>query len=206
MFLNLLLLFTLTCASGFAAANPTNDIHQIDFKNNFAYRPWCLRPGDRNDEVDQWQLSNQGESVVVTNGVFQDSNQLDFRVCDISYGDLIGDDTDEAIVVTVCNTGGTGNFSEGYIYGMQAGKPRLLAVIPGGDRAYGGIAKATVEKGLLRVERHGTSGPAPFPEWIETRNYRLQGSQLKQVGFARRGEAKSITEPCGVDYRAKYSR
>ena len=34
MFINLLLLFTLTCASGFAVANPTNDIHQIDFKNN----------------------------------------------------------------------------------------------------------------------------------------------------------------------------
>ena len=167
----------------------SNDIHQIDFKNNFAYRPSCLHFADSPEAVEHWQLSNTGESIVVTNGVFKSNNPddaTDFVVSKITYGYLTGDSNVIAIVVTVCNTGGTGNFSDGFIYGMVNNQPKLLAVINGGDRAYGGIHSATVDNGLLRVERFGTSDGACCPEWLEIRNYKLQGGKLVEVGTLRR--------------------
>jgi len=69
---------------------------------------------------------------------------------------------------------------------MVNGKPKLLAMIDGGDRANGGIHSAAVEHGLLRVERFGTSGGACCPEWLEARNYKLQSGKLVEVGMPRR--------------------
>ncbi len=114
---------------------------------------------------------------------------MDFRVCEIAYGDINSNAV--AIVVTACNTGGSGNFSEGFVFGMVNEKPKLIAVIDGGDRANGGIKSAKIEHGLVQVERFGTDGGACCPEWIEIRNYQLRDSKLVEVGVMRRGK---ITE------------
>ena len=89
-------------------------------------------------------------------------------------------------MTTVCNTGGSGDFSEGYIFGMANGQPKLIAVINGGDRANGGIRSATITNGLLRVGRFGTDGGACCPEWVEVRNYKLLSGKLVEVGVERR--------------------
>jgi len=141
----------LMVVGGIVFTAAANDIRQVDFQN-FAFRPSCLRHTGTPDQVEQWQLSGAGESIIVTNGVFQSdtsATQMDFRVSKVVYGDLTGDGNKEAIVTTVCNTGGSEIFSEGFIYGMVDGQPRVLAVISGGDRADGGILSATVEQGLL---------------------------------------------------------
>ena len=162
------------------------DIHAVDFRN-FRYRPACLRLADSSAEIEQAQLSGSGESVIVTNGIFKNDasdDSMDFQIIEINYGDLSSNPV--AIVTTVCSTGGSGNFSEGFIFGMVNAQPKLLAVINGGDRANGGIKSATIEHRTLRVERFGTNGGACCPEWIQTTDYQWRDGQLVQAGPERR--------------------
>ena len=176
-----LLLFTTSIAN----AAP-NGIHAVDFRT-FNYRPACLRLESSPTEVEQWQLNGSSESIVVTNGIFKSDtpdDSLDFRIIEINYGNLNSNAV--AIVTTVCNTGGSGDFSEGFIFGMVNGQPKLLAVIQGGDRANGGIHAATITNGLLKVERFGTSGGACCPEWVEIRDYQWRDGKLVPLGAERR--------------------
>lgn len=152
------------------------DIHKVDFKN-FTYLAQCI--------------SETPEKITVKNGEFSKETQEDgyvdryyFSVFDIAYGDLNGDRRDEAIVLSVCNTGGTGNFSEGFIFSMKAGKPLLVARIPGGDRAYGGLRRTRVEDGVLVVESNdvGPEGGACCPQIIVTTKYKLAGSRVVKFG------------------------
>ena len=153
-----------------------NDIRSVDFKN-FTYDALCA--------------SDQPEAVTVTDGEFFREKQEDgyvdrfyFEVRGVAYGDLTGDGRDEAAIITVCNTGGTGNFSEGFIYTIKAGKPALTGRFPGGDRAYGGLKSATVENGLLVAENYdpGELGANCCPELVITTKYKLSGDKLSVVG------------------------
>ena len=153
-----------------------SDIRAVDF-NNFTYLVQCI--------------AETPEKVTVKNGEFsmekQEEGYVDrfyFKVLDVSFGDLNGDRRDEAIVLTVCNTGGTGYFSEGLIFSMKAGKPALVARIPCGDRADGGLRTTRVERGLLVVESNdpGEGGGACCPQVIITTRYRLAGERIAQVG------------------------
>lgn len=168
--------------SAAAAAVGQADIRKIDFKN-FTYDAYCA--------------SDTTEKVTVKDGeFFKETQELDyvdrfyFQVFGVSYGDLNGDGADEAIVLTVCNTGGTGNFSEGHVFTLKSGKPSKIAYVPGGDRAYGGLRSSRVENGLLVVESNdvGENGGACCPEFVVTNRYRLQGGKLIEVGTAERRE------------------
>jgi hypothetical protein len=152
------------------------DIHKVDFKN-FTYLAHCV--------------SETPQKITVKNGEFAEEKQEDgyvdrfyFQVFDVAYGDLNGDRRDEAIVLSVCNTGGTGNFSEGFIFAMKTGKPSLIARIPGGDRAYGGLRSTRVENGLLVVESNdaGPEGGSCCPQFIVTTKYKLAGSRIVPLG------------------------
>lgn len=153
-----------------------SDIRKVDFKN-FTYPIMCIGQKPRN--------------VTVKNGEFSEEKQEDgytdrfyFNVFDVAYGDLTGDQVDEAIILGSCNTGGTGNFSEGFIYSMKTDKPSLIGRIPGGDRAYGGLRETRTEAGKLVVESNdpGPSGAACCPQRILTNQYRLTGGKLVKVG------------------------
>ena len=162
--------------AGSAKGVTDQQIRKVDFRN-FTYEPMCA------GEVP--------EKVTLTNGEFSREKQEDgyvdrfhFQVFDISYGDLNGDNSEEAIVLTTCNTGGTGNFTEGFIFTLKNAKPVLLERIPGGDRAYGGLHKARVENGQLLVEAYdpGEGGANCCPELILTTRYDVSSGKLKQVG------------------------
>ncbi|HEX6124426.1 MAG TPA: hypothetical protein VFZ23_03560, partial [Pyrinomonadaceae bacterium] len=153
-----------------------HSIRAVDFKN-FTYMANCI--------------SETPSKVTVKDGEFSEEKQEDgyvdrfyFNVLHIEYGDLTGDRQDEAIILTVCNTGGTGNFSEGFVYSMKAGKPSLVARIPGGDRAYGGLRSTRVENGLLVVESNdvGPEGGACCPQVIVTTRYKLTGNRIVKSG------------------------
>src|SRR5829696_7799361 len=159
-----------------------SDIHSVDFKN-FTYLPLCI--GDK------------PQPVTVKDGEYSKETQMDgyvdrflFSVTAVSYGDLDGDAKDEAIILGVCNTGGTGNFSEGFIYTSRTGKPVLTARIPGGDRAYGGLRSATVSGGILAVESSdvGEAGGACCPEFAITQQYKLNAGKLVAIGRSARRE------------------
>ena len=158
------------------------DIRAVDFKN-FTYSAHCA--------------GETASKVTVKNGEFSEEKQQDgytdrffFNVMDVSYGDLNGDKRDEAVILSVCNTGGTGNFSEGFVYAMKAGKPMMIARIPGGDRGYGGLRSAVVENGLLVVDSNdaGDEGAACCPLYVVTTRYRLgpRGGILKAGKETRR--------------------
>jgi len=161
-----------------SSAFAQNDIHSIDFKN-FTYSPFCA--GDAPETL----TAKDGEFSKETP---QDGyvDRLYFNVSDIAYGDLNGDGRDEAIVLTVCNTGGTGNFSEGFVFTMKGAKATMTGRIPGGDRAYGGLRSTRVEKGLLLVDSNdpGKDGAACCPELILTTTYKVVGNKLTKIGKA----------------------
>jgi hypothetical protein len=158
------------------------DIHKVDFKN-FTYSPYCA--------------GEELKKVTVKEGEFYNEKQEDgwvdrfsFNVMSVEYGDLNADGKDEAVILTVCNTGGTGNFTEGFLYTVRNAKPFLVARIPGGDRANGGLHQSSVANGILSIESYdvGEMGGACCPEYIVTTNYKLTAGKLKEFGKAVRKE------------------
>ena len=157
-------------------ANGQSDIRKVDFKN-FTYLAHCI--------------SETPQKITVKDGEFSEEKQEEgyvdrfhFNVFDVAYGDLNADGRDEAVVLSICNTGGTGNFSEGFVFAMKAGKPSLAARIPGGDRAYGGLRSTRVENGLLVVESNdaGPEGGSCCPQIIVTTKYKLAGGRIVKSG------------------------
>lgn len=161
-----------------SGAKAQSEIRQIDFKN-FTYEPYCA--------------GEDSAKITVKKGEYaldKGDDKLFFAVTDVAYGDLTGDGSEEAVILTVCNTGGTGQFSEGFIYAMKDGKIELLTRIEGGDRAYGGLRSAKIENGLLVVGRNdvGEQGGACCPEFVVMAKYKLEGKTLKQSGSDERRE------------------
>jgi hypothetical protein len=168
----LVLLFIVTAS----VISAQTGIRSVDFKN-FTYEPHCA--------------GEDTTKVTVKNGSFSEEKQMEgyvdrfyFEIFATAYGDLDGDKQDEAIVLGVCNTGGTGNFSEGFVYKMRSGKPVLIERIEGGDRAYGGLKTAKIDGGFAFVERYdpGEHGASCCAELILTSKYKLTNGKLVVVG------------------------
>jgi hypothetical protein len=180
----------------FAFAATTNgqaDIRKVDFKN-FTYSAHCLGEAPQNIRVKNGEFSKETQEDGYV-------DRFHFRVFSVSYGDLNADGQDDAVTLTVCNTGGTGNFSEGMVYSMKGGKPSLIARIPGGDRANGGLRAARVDRGLLVVESNeeGEQGGACCPEFIITTKYKVVGGKLQQQG-------KPLKEPIDRAERVSFGK
>jgi hypothetical protein len=183
-----LAVYALCLGLGLAQDKSANDIHRIDFRN-FAYRPACLQWPLNTGKITRefYQRADKGEAIRVKDSSFEGKDKeggpVTLYVSDIVYGDLNADGTDEAVVLTTCNTGGTGQFDEGYIYTMRNSKPVLLSRIQGGDRSNGGIRGVRIQDGLLIVERLGNRlGQAAGAEYIDVTSYRLNERTLFRVG------------------------
>lgn len=173
-----LLIFALSVllpGAAFAAGEP-----QVDFRN-FVYLPSCA------------DFESQEEATVpvrVADGLFEgkpgtDLEGIYFEVGEILQGDLTGDGRAETVVRTLCSTGGTGRFDEGFVFGTREGKPVLLGRIPGGDRASGAVRCVRIEQGALKVERLGNdSGAARGIDFVDTETWKLQGGGLAEAGKA----------------------
>jgi hypothetical protein len=158
------------------------DIHGVDFKN-FTYRPYCIGKTPMTVRVKDGEYSKETQADGYVDRFF-------FTITDVAYGDLNADGKDEAVVIGVCNTGGTGNFSEGFIYTQRTGKTVLAARFPGGDRAYGGLRETRVDGGILSIDSNdvGEAGGACCPEYVITSQYKLSGAKLVPVGKPTRRE------------------
>jgi hypothetical protein len=162
------------------------DIHAVDFRD-FTYVPSCA----------DFESQEPAVPVRVTGGRFEaavgsDREGLSFSIYDVIYGDLTGDGHDEAIVQSVCSTGGSGRFDEGFVYALADGKPVLLGRIPGGDRAAGSVRCIRVEQGALQVDRIGNaSGAAAGLEFIDTEMWKVKDGRLAQIGKAVRRQVGS---------------
>lgn len=172
----LLLLFSLICAFALPAL-AQREIRKVDFKN-FTY---------------DVEIFEKREKLTVKDGNLDRNNEDDklyFSASAESYGDLDGDGREEAVILTMMNTGGTGNFSSGIIYTMKNGKPVVLTEFEGGDRAYGGLIGARILDEKLVVDQYdvGEAGGACCPEFAVTTVYRWDGNKLEQVGEKDRRE------------------
>jgi hypothetical protein len=106
------------------------------------------------------------------------------------FGDITGDGAEEAIVTTYEDSGGSGYFSTTWVFTMRAGQPVVLATIPGGDRADGGIRDVVMASdGSIRVARNdSTGGGACCPTGVHHEVWRWNGSGLVEDQAVRRFE------------------
>jgi hypothetical protein len=177
-----------------------DDIHRVDFRN-FSYKPVCTNP------------SGEGrlESLKVTDGVFSRNAPEDpirFQVTSVVFGDLTGDGRDEAFVMTDCSLGGTGHWTEGFLYAVQNGQPRLVATLEGGDRAGGGMYRAKIVNGLLKLDTFapGFGGGTCCPGFVDTTTYKLGSSKLLPVGKPTRRRFLSYQSEDGAAERINFER
>ncbi len=174
---------------GFAFAQ--SDIKRVDF-NNFTYTASCGSSETQNFTVTKGTYFRETLLPVPPETKKKKKNvepapryeRSFFKPFAVVYGDVNGDGTDEAVVLTTCSRGGIESFSEGFVFGIKDAKPELLTKIEGGDRALGGLRDAKISQGIISVNR---SKPGAFPdaccaEYIETTNYRYENSALTQVG------------------------
>lgn len=169
------------CAFSFSAF-AQSDIRKVDFAN-FTYNV---------------EIFETKEKLTVKDGEYsrdKEDDKLFFSAKVAGYGDLDGDGKEEAIVITVMNTGGTGNFTNGLVFTMRGGKPVVLTEFEGGDRAYGGLVDASIKNKVLTVARYdvGESGGACCPEFIVTSHYNWNGSELSSAGKEERRELYPLT-------------
>jgi len=174
----LFILFSLVCALSLSTF-AQGDIRKVDFKN-FTYSILDLSGEAR-------------EKITVKDGEFDregEEEKLFFSITVEGYGDLDGDGKEEAVITTLMNTGGTGNFTSGIIFTMKGGKPMVLTEFEGGDRADGGIVSAKISDRMLIVEQNdaGENGGACCPEFIVTTTFSWNGKELTPVGDQTRRE------------------
>ncbi|HEX8557761.1 MAG TPA: hypothetical protein VF668_06660 [Pyrinomonadaceae bacterium] len=103
----------------------------------------------------------------------------------VVYGDVTGDEAEEAIVVLGVQTRGSAIPSCVYIYTLRNKRPRLLWGFLTGDRAEGGLHNIYAGNGELVVELYG-----PKKRWegygqlmrFTRRRYVWRGEQFQQKG------------------------
>lgn len=149
-------------------------IRAVDFMN-FTYAIGCV----------------DGTEIVVRDGSWsraEEEFEAYFEVESVRYGDVDGDGAEEAIVVTNCNGGGSGQFTVPTLYTLRDGRAVELGGAPGGDRADGGISAAWIEDGVVVVERYAgdDQSGACCPVFIDTERWRWDGRALVQDGPATR--------------------
>jgi hypothetical protein len=155
------------------------DIHSVDFKN-FSYEPMCAGESATKIRVRNGKYSKETPQDGYTDRTY-------FDVLAVEYGDLTGDGKEEAVILSNCNTGGTGQFTEGFVYTLRNSRPALLGRVPGGDRADGGLRSIKVDGGSLVVEFNDPdqAAGACCPEGIVIKKYHISsGGKLVEVGVA----------------------
>jgi hypothetical protein len=113
----------------------------------------------------------------------------------VTYGDVTGDDQEEAIVMLYAELGGTEGAQDVFVYGLDGGKPRVLWKFVTGDRADGGPRRIYAENGELVIELFGVGAAigkklygteegvaACCPKHFTRSRYRWAGERFQQTG------------------------
>lgn len=165
--------------------SPNPPIRSVDFAN-FTYR---AKP-----------IYAKGEkSFTLQNGKYQgrlsDGADVPYPVslAYLTYGDVTGDGSEDAMVVLSENVKGTAIPYYVYIYTLEKGSPKLLWAFETGDRADGGLRQVYAESGELVIELYGkgtrvggklygTEDAACCPSSFTRTRYKWQGTHFQQVG------------------------
>jgi hypothetical protein len=187
-----------TLALATAALAQTASIRQVDFRN-FVY-PW----DDSGSSLSgwRWMKPSPRTRIRVTNGAyrfvepglseFDAEGKPSLFVWSVTYGDIDGDQQEEAAVILNYSTGGTSNWKYLYLYKLVHGEPRLLGRLQGGDRAYGGLVNVAIENGLLVLDFNDPerrAGDCCSAGFIRVR-YKWQQQHFVETGRREHGDFK----------------
>lgn len=185
------LLLACVCSTAFAAGS----LRETDFRNHTF--PWL-------DDVDSWQddlewISGKPARMVrLRNGVWPLAEiEPDFAAPGAPfggltfdsaiYGDLLGDEREEAVVILRYDTGGTMYWYFVYVFASVSGRPEVVAWFHSGDRAAHGLHEVGIETGMLLVELYDPAHQRGdyCSSGIERTRYRWS-----QGAFRRRGRSE----------------
>ncbi len=194
----IILVFLAVVSMGFASAHESA-IRHFDFMN-FTY-PWT-------GSVDfgyltwHWTKSTPETKVRLTKGLhkFIDPDAPEvvrehspaLRLDSVTYGDLDGDGTEEAVVALNYTTGGTQNWDFVYVYKHEHGRLRLLGRVETGSRADWGLIHTAVKDGLLVLDLadpERRAGDCCSEGFVRVR-YRWRGDGFIEEGSRERGDLK----------------
>ena len=186
-------------------ASAQSPIRQIDFRN-FSY-PW---DDSRNVWLDNWRWldSSPQSQIEVSNGRhrFDDEGEREqepsplLTVDSVTYGDLIGDGAEEAIVKLNYSTGGTANWDYLYVYRLRNGHLILLGRLESGSRGYGGLMKVSVRDKLLVTDfadKDKLRGECCSAGYIRV-EYRWQNGAFVDFGTRHYGDMELHEGPKGM--------
>ncbi len=130
--------------------------------------------------------------LTLVNGEYQKGNfgDLDFiraELVRVATGDLTADGQSDAAVTLYFTTGGTGQFTDVFVYRWTSEGPALVARDGVGDRADDGVRRAEIANGQLVIDRYRGQG-ACCPDQVVRRLVAVQGNKLvdkaKEATFA----------------------
>lgn len=143
-----------------------DSIRKVDF-SNFTYN-WYPDWGDIPVEGKKIVLREGEMNMDVSSGV---NAPRGFFLADLNYGDLTGDNMEEAIVTLGIWSTGTARHHAIFVYTRTHKLPKMLWIYETGDRAYGGYRRAYVENNQLVVELY-----KPFTKIVEGEEITLPSS------------------------------
>jgi hypothetical protein len=88
----------------------------------------------------------------------------------VAYGDVTGDEREEAMVVLTESTWGTAIPYWVYVYSLNNDQPKLLWAFATGDRAEGGLRKVYADQGDLVVELYGEGARVDGEVYVDAPN------------------------------------
>ena len=142
-------------------------IREVDFKN-FSY-PFPRRKFLPVPDTLRWLPLETATHVSLRNGEHPfpcgvpRCESLTFD--QVRFGEIAGL-VDVAIATTIFHTGGSACWQYLYVVAMHSGRPRTLAWLEAGSRAYMGLRNASVEHGdpvLVACRRSATIATSPKP-------------------------------------------
>jgi len=174
---------------------PTSDISSVDFRN-FSYESGCQEHVDRKFP----------KVIPVRNGKWdsaasESEGSLIFNVVKTSYGDIKGDGSHEAIVITACSqvtfsASASFDYEELFIFEALGGSPRLLSVLtPDDDIPSHGPNYDIVKAGQGELDvsyQAAGNGAACCPEWTVTDRLRWNGSRFASAGQSRKKNSADL--------------
>jgi hypothetical protein len=98
----------------------------------------------------------------------------------VSFGDLTGDDVEEALVITQC-AGAVQNYSTAKVYAVQNNRLVKLAQLRHGSKNDEDILGGKISKGRVIVKRLPNQTPSERCAETKTITYRMQENRLRQV-------------------------
>jgi len=118
------------------------------------------------------------------------------------YGDLTGDETDEAVVLLAESSGGSGTFGYISVVQLKGGNAVSIGTAPLGDRVQ--IRDSRIDSGKISIDvvQAGPNDAACCPTQKSTRSWMLDDSGLTELGEQLAGNV-SVSDLDGVEWVLK---